>query len=89
MSDLKKDFTAIADSILCGVDYDIYKDDCNEMDNELRDEIECKLIGEFGCFDEMYVMLARWINSVDCVADDYQNEIKEETLELLSKVRGE
>lgn len=45
---MKIDYTQIADSILCGVDYDIYKDDINEMGCELRDQIEYCLRQEFG-----------------------------------------
>lgn len=38
---------------------------------------------------KMYEMLNRWINSVDCVDDNYQDGLKEETIELLAEARGE
>ena len=38
---------------------------------------------------EMYEMLNRWVNSVDCVDDNYQDGLKEETIELLAEARGE
>ena len=38
---------------------------------------------------EMYEMLNRWVNSVECVADNYQEGLKEETMDLLAKARGE
>lgn len=83
----KKDFEKIADEILCGVDYDIYKDDCNEMDNELRDEIEARLVHEFDCFDEMYAMLEK-------VLTEYKEMLGmspevEDIERLLAKARGE
>ncbi len=86
----KKDFEKIADEMLCGVDYDIYKDDHNEMDNELRDEIESRLTSEFGCFSEMYDMLEILTESQNMEdAEHLLRENRLEILELLAKARGE
>lgn len=82
MSEAKftKDFEQIADSILCGVDYDIYKEDINEMDCELRDNIEFKLRMEFGVIFEMYEFL-------ESLQLDVTNDYKRD--EILAKARGE
>lgn len=92
----KKDFTKIADDILRGVDYDIYKDDYNELDNKLRDEIELRLINEFGAFDEMHALL----NRLEKECEMFYSEFGEpsngeyeaaftEIKQLLAKARGE
>ncbi|AUS01559.1 hypothetical protein NVP1286O_68 [Vibrio phage 1.286.O._10N.286.55.C4] len=79
MSEAKftKDFEQIADSILCGVDYDIYKEDINEMDCELRDNIEFKLCMEFGVIFEMYEFIETYMGG------------HPEAEEILAKARGE
>lgn len=41
------------------------------------------------CAPEMCEMLNRWVNSVECVDDNYQDGLKEETMDLLAKARGE
>lgn len=87
-SKFTKDYTKIADEILCGVDYDIYKDDCNEMDNECRDEIESRLRDEFSIIEMMYEKLSYF------ASDDFEfNEGSEyhadEINKILSKARGE
>lgn len=38
---------------------------------------------------EMYELLQRWADSVDCIPDNYQDAIQQETIELLAKARGE
>lgn len=95
-------FTEIADSILCGVDYDIYKDDCHEMDHELRDEIEASLLHYFSGFDEMYQEIEREHSALlweiqNYVVEDDKDATKLEILkvaanrkaEILAKARGE
>lgn len=102
MSKAKTNFTKIADSILSGVDYDIYKDDCNEMDHELRDEIEVMLRRHFAGFDEMYQEIEREHAALmreihDIVVEDDEDAKKLEAMKaaakrkagILAKARGE
>ena len=38
---------------------------------------------------EMYAMLQRWVDSYECVDDNYQDGVNSDTIDLLAKARGE
>lgn len=56
------------------------------IDASLESNANQYLIASAPC---MYKLLERWVDSTDCIADNYQDGLIEETLELLAKARGE